>query len=245
MNTKSSVEQIRARFDADVERFSNLETGQTAMVDSPLCMELVTAASLAVTPNPKDLLDIGCGAGNYTLKLLEWLKIPRTLNCTLIDLSKPMLDRAVQRITPHTKGRVVPLQGDMREIPLADGSFDIVLAASTLHHLRTDEEWQAMFGKIYRSLRPGGSFWVFDLIQHNNAGVEELLMQRYGDYLSSLKGGGPGGRSYRDHVFNYIAEEDTPRPVTYQIDVMRQVGFVDPDILHKSVMGAAFGARKG
>src|SRR5689334_2901968 len=67
---KSTVEQIRARFDGEVERFSNLETGQTAAVDSPLCMELVARAATAVTPGARDVLDIGCGAGNYTLKLL-------------------------------------------------------------------------------------------------------------------------------------------------------------------------------
>jgi hypothetical protein len=33
--TKSTVDQIRQRFDADVERFSNFETGQSA--NSRLC----------------------------------------------------------------------------------------------------------------------------------------------------------------------------------------------------------------
>src|SRR5687767_3928615 len=33
---KSTVEEIRQRFDADVERFSTLETGQSATVDAPL-----------------------------------------------------------------------------------------------------------------------------------------------------------------------------------------------------------------
>lgn len=32
---KSTVEEIRQRFDADVERFSNLETGQSATVGAP------------------------------------------------------------------------------------------------------------------------------------------------------------------------------------------------------------------
>jgi tRNA (cmo5U34)-methyltransferase len=33
---KSSVDEIRRRFDADVERFSNLDTGQSSTVDAPL-----------------------------------------------------------------------------------------------------------------------------------------------------------------------------------------------------------------
>src|SRR3954469_17142460 len=68
---KSTVEEIRRRFDADVERFSNLETGQSATVDAPLAMGLVAEAAAATTPHARHVLDVGCVAGNYTLKLLE------------------------------------------------------------------------------------------------------------------------------------------------------------------------------
>jgi hypothetical protein len=53
---KSTVEEIRRRFDADVERFSNLEIGQSAMVDSPLSMELVAQAASATTPHDRHVL---------------------------------------------------------------------------------------------------------------------------------------------------------------------------------------------
>ena len=69
---KSTVNEIRQRFDADVERFSNLETGQSATVDAPLAMALVAHAA-ATTPQARHVLGVGCGAGNYTLKLLERL----------------------------------------------------------------------------------------------------------------------------------------------------------------------------
>src|ERR1700759_3291987 len=97
--TKSTVDQIRKRFDADVERFSNLETGQSATIDAPLVLSLITSAAARVTPHARDILDIGCGAGNYTLKLLGELP---NLNVTLIDLSQPMLDRAHARIHAAT-----------------------------------------------------------------------------------------------------------------------------------------------
>ena len=47
---KSTVEQIRARFDNDVERFSNLETGQSATIDAPLVLELISQAATATNP---------------------------------------------------------------------------------------------------------------------------------------------------------------------------------------------------
>ena len=43
---KSTIDEIRARFDADVERFSNLATGQISTVDAPLAMELISCAVL-------------------------------------------------------------------------------------------------------------------------------------------------------------------------------------------------------
>jgi tRNA (cmo5U34)-methyltransferase len=81
---KSTVDEIRQRFDADVERFSNLETGQSATVDAPLAMALVAEAAAATTPHALHALDVVCGAGNYTLKLLE--RLPN-LDVTLIDLT--------------------------------------------------------------------------------------------------------------------------------------------------------------
>src|SRR4051812_39272069 len=122
---KSTVEEIRRRFDADVERFSNLETGQSATVDAPLALELVAEAAAATTPHAHHVLDVGCGAGNYTLKLLE--RLPN-LDATLIDLSRPMLDRAGERVGRATAGRITAIQADIREVTLPDGEYDIVLA---------------------------------------------------------------------------------------------------------------------
>ena len=82
---KSTIEEIKERFDNDVERFSNLDTGQLSTIDAKISLELITEASKRISPNAQNLLDIGCGAGNYSLMMLS--KIPN-LNCTLVDLSK-------------------------------------------------------------------------------------------------------------------------------------------------------------
>jgi tRNA (cmo5U34)-methyltransferase len=234
---KSTVEEIRRRFDADVERFSNLETGQSATVDAPLAMALVAEAAAATTPHARHVLDVGCGAGNYTLKLLEQLP---NLAVTLIDLSQPMLDRARERVGRATAGRITAVRGDIREVTLADEGFDIVLAAAVLHHLRTDREWRDVFTAFHRALRPGGSVWVFDLVESSIPAVQELMRRRYGEYLTRLK-----DEVYRDHVFAYVEKEDTPRPLLFQLDLLRQIGFSQVEVLHKNVCFAAFGAVKG
>ena len=233
---KSTVEEIRQRFDADVERFSNLETGQSATVDAPLAMDLIVQAAAAVTPAAMHVLDIGCGAGNYTLKLLQLLP---DLNVTLVDLSHAMLNRALERIAAVTSANVITLQADIRDLRLGEDRFDIILAAAVFHHLRTDAQWHAVFAKCYTALRPGGSLWISDLIEHPTPAIQALMWQRYGAYLAGLK-----DEAYRDHVFAYIEKEDTPRSLLFQLDLLREVGFPKVEILHKNGCFAAFGAIK-
>lgn len=233
---KSTVDEIRTRFDADVERFSNLETGQSATVDAALAMSLVAEAAAAVTPNATHLLDVGCGAGNYTLKLLQHLPY---LNVTLVDLSRPMLERAVERVSEVAHGKIAAHQADIRELNLPEASHDIILAAAVLHHLRTDDEWLAVFTTFYRTLRPGGSLWIFDMVESSIPAMQPLMRRRYGKYLADFR-----DETYRDHVFAYIAQEDSPRPLMEQLDLLKQVGFATVDVLHKNSCFAAFGAVK-
>jgi tRNA (cmo5U34)-methyltransferase len=221
---KSTVDEIRRRFDADVERFSNLETGQSATIDAPLAMALVAQAAAATTPGARHLLDVRCGAGNYALKLLEHLP---NLDVTLVDLSQPMLDKANERVKQATAGIVNTIQGDVREIKLPAASCDVIVAAAVLHHLRTDPEWRDVFAAFQRALRPGGCVWVFDLVESSTPAVERLMHAKYGEYLTRFK-----DETYRDHVFAYVEKEDTPRPLMFQLDLLRQVGFEQVEILH-------------
>src|SRR5260370_682898 len=149
---KSSVEEIRDRFDRDVDRFSNLETGQTATVDGAMALDLIARSAAAATPAARAMLDIGCGGGNFTLKVLE--RLPN-LDCTLIDLSANMLARASARVATATDGVVSAIQDDVRSVEMADDSFDVIIAAAVLHHLLDEIEWQAPFRKPYTWLGPG------------------------------------------------------------------------------------------
>jgi tRNA (cmo5U34)-methyltransferase len=60
-----------------------------------------------------------------------------------------------------------------------------------------------------------------------------------------LKGGGAEGEKYREHVFAYIEQEDTPRSLGFQLKLLERVGFGGVEVLHKSALFAAFGAVKG
>jgi tRNA (cmo5U34)-methyltransferase len=233
---KSTLLEIQQRFDNDVERFSNLETGQISTVDAALSLELLTQIAASVCPNAKSVLDLGCGAGNFTLKLLDLIP---DLDCTLVDLSSPMLNKAKERITKVSQGKISTIQTDFLNLQLPAETFDIVVTGAAMHHLRTDEEWETVFTKIFKSLKKGGCFWISDLILHDNPAINQLMWKRYADYLEGI-----GGKAYQENVFAYIDKEDTPRSVMYQLDLMKKIGFSTVDVLHKNSCFSVFGGIK-
>lgn len=237
LTDKSTPDAIRQRFDRHVDNFSNLEIGQRTAIDAPLMMELIAQAAVVSTPAIGSVLDIGCGAGNNTLRLRQQLE--NDIDITLVDLSQAMVDRAGARLREANGGRIATIAGDFRHVDLPEESFDVVLAAAVFHHLRDDADWHHAFTKVHRLLRPGGSVWISDLVDHDSLGVHELMWRRYGDYLVALD-----GPAFRDHVFAYIDEEDSPRSVLYQLDLLRAIGFARVELLHKNSCFAAFGAIK-
>jgi tRNA (cmo5U34)-methyltransferase len=236
LHQKSSLQTIRERFDQDVERFSNLDTGQAATIDAPLVLELISNLSAAVVPHAQNLLDIGCGAGNNTIKIV---REKPGLNCDLADLSLPLLERARERLADEQAGTVRIFQGDFRTLELPENHYDLIVAAAVLHHLRDGTDWEQAFAKLHRLLKPGGALFVSDLVIHENETVHETMWNRYGDYLETL-----GGAEYREKVFTYIDEEDTPRSLTYQMELLRRTGFRTIDILHKNSCFGAYVAVK-
>lgn len=233
--SKSTVEEIRARFDADVDRFSNLEVGQQAAMDSVLALELICHGIELANPQTRDVLDVGCGAGNWTVKLLS--RLPK-LNATLLDLSRPMLDRASERVLAAGAASATCVQADVRGASFADASFDAIVAGAVLHHLRGDDEWAATFAALHRWLRPGGSVWIYDLVAADMPAVATLMRDRYADHLESI-----GGVAYREKVFVYSDHEDSPRSVTFQLEQLLAAGF-SVEVLHKNGPFAAIAAFK-
>jgi tRNA (cmo5U34)-methyltransferase len=233
---KSTLEEIRTRFDQDVERFSNLETGQQATIDAPLVLELVAQTCARHLCPQSTVLDLGCGAGNFTLRVLQEVG---KLHCHLVDLSRPMLDRAEQRVRAGGAASVQTYQSDLRELSFPEGSVDCILASAVLHHLRDDEDWTSTFERFNTWLKPGGRIYVSDLAYFDVPDAQELMWDRYGRYLESI-----GGEACRAKVFAYIDKEDSPRSLPYQLDLLKASGFTHYDVLHRnSVFACYFGVK--
>lgn len=233
---KSTPEAIRKNFDQQVERFSNIETGQTTAIDSPLCMELISRSAALLNPEAKRVMDLGCGGGNYAVKVTSFFP---EANCTLIDLSAKMLVKAKERVEQNTSGTVTSVQGDYRDIPLEENAYDVITAGTTLHHLREDQDWELVFTKIYHSLKPGGTFWINDIVIGETAILNQMMLA---GWIGELK------KHHSDEEIEmYMGRyesEDTPQTLSFQLELMKKVGFTETIVLHKHFNFAAFGAIK-
>jgi tRNA (cmo5U34)-methyltransferase len=233
---KSTLEEIRMRFDQDVERFSNLEIGQQATIDAPLVLDLVAQTCARHLRPQSTVIDLGCGAGNFTLRVLQEVG---NLHCHLVDLSQPMLDRAEQRVRAGGASSVQKYQSDLRALSFPEDFADCILAGAVLHHLRDDEDWMSAFRRFHTWLRPGGRIYVSDLAYFDLPDAQELMWARYGRYLESI-----GGEAYRTKVFAYIDKEDSPKSLPYQLDLLKTCGFIQYDILHRNSVFACYFAVK-
>ncbi|MCB2212733.1 class I SAM-dependent methyltransferase [bacterium] len=111
-------------------------------------------------PDALGVVDLACGAGRHS----EILAGEFGWRVTGLDLSMPLLRRAVanQSVAKRTGPRYV--RGDLRNLPFADGTFPLALNVFTsFGYFGDDDEHRQALGEMYRVLRPGGTL-VLDLM---------------------------------------------------------------------------------
>ncbi|HTH97660.1 MAG TPA: metalloregulator ArsR/SmtB family transcription factor [Stellaceae bacterium] len=113
-----------------------------------------------------DLLDIGTGTG----RMLE-IFAPHVAHATGIDMSRDMLAVARAHLERAGLRNCTIRQGDMYALPLAAGSFDLVLLHQVLHFADKPTE---VLAEAARVLRPGGRLAVIDFAPHE---CEQLRSQ--------------------------------------------------------------------
>ncbi len=98
-----------------------------------------------------DLLDVGCGVGNYHPLLAG--EVASLSGC---DLSADCLGQAAAR-NPGVAYR----HYDGGRLPFADGQFDAAVTVCVMHHV-PPAQWPAFVAELRRVVRPGGLAVVFE-----------------------------------------------------------------------------------
>jgi 2-polyprenyl-3-methyl-5-hydroxy-6-metoxy-1,4-benzoquinol methylase len=119
-----------------------------------LTRELTTDTAMLerlVEPHGKDVLDVGCGGGSLARALSA-----HGAHVIGVEISEEQLAPAIAR---DGGSGACYLVGRAQELPLNDGSVDVVLFMRALHHVPPADLTLAL-REARRVLRPGGAVYV-------------------------------------------------------------------------------------
>ena len=174
---------------------ADFSAGDGAVVERLAALASASGADLDTSPGAL-VVDLGCGPGNISLRLLERFRSARVVG---IDGSATMLQLAEQRrrsLSPAAADRLRFEQHTLPSPGLADptlaGRCQAVVSNSLLHHLHRPEVlWEA----AVQLAAPGALIYLRDLRRPQDATSAEALLERHlpqaaavlrRDYLASL-----------------------------------------------------------
>ncbi|MBM3271611.1 MAG: class I SAM-dependent methyltransferase [Candidatus Sericytochromatia bacterium] len=113
------------------------------------------------------ILDLGCGRGAVLLMAAQhlttgravgvdlWRTVDQSGNSAEVTRRNAVAEGVADRVELHT--------GDMRALPLEDGSFDLVLSSLAVHNISGRAGREQAISEAVRVLRPGGRLVIVDV----------------------------------------------------------------------------------
>lgn len=119
---------------------------------------------------PAVILDYGCGGGWMTRYVRD--QFPRAA-VTGVDASSKSIAYAREHY-PDIEFTCV----QSAELPFTEGTFDLALASGVIHHLPVAERRTCLDG-VFRVIKPGGWFVMFEMNPFNPASVYVFKRSRF------------------------------------------------------------------
>ena len=182
---------------------------------------------------PLRILDLGCGTGNLTLRVLETFQEAEVV---ALDLSAEILDVCRRQCGTD---RVSYLQQDFHSLDLPDAECDLVVSSIAIHHV-DDPAKQRLFNDVYASLHPDGVFTFVDQFRGETPGIYRQHMKVWKQFADS-KGIPP---EEWEMWMEHQQQHDYHATLGQQIEWLRQTGFQQVDCLWKHVLWTLLTARK-
>lgn len=112
-------------------------------------------------------LDMGCGRGAVLTAVARrlttgrvtgvdiWSTKDQSGNARSVALRNALLEGVSERVQIET--------ADMRALPFADATFDLVVSSLAIHNIRSNAERKRAIAEAFRVIKPGGTIVIADI----------------------------------------------------------------------------------
>jgi ubiquinone/menaquinone biosynthesis C-methylase UbiE len=166
------------RFDSDEVFDEDYLYFYVPRLDETTDADVATITRLLDLDARADVLDLACGHGRIANRLAARGMRVAGLDATPLFLDEARRDAAARGV------EVEYVQGDMRELPWEDDSFDCVLSWFTSFGYFGDEHNRRVLGEVRRVLRPGGMVMLElnNLVELLPRWLPSVVVERDGDF---------------------------------------------------------------
>ncbi len=198
--------------------------------------ELTTRLLESLPPSSANVLELGCGTGNVSLRLVDALPGARF---TFVDAAPEMVDvvRArVESVAPELAARSRFVVARFESLPAQTAAYDLVVASLSLHHVA---ELAPVYGWIGRSLRQGGELRNADGIRAGSPAEHARNLARWESFWQ--------GRLSEDEIASvkeHITQHDHYETLADHWRMQADAGLGDSDCLWRDGVFALLSARR-
>ncbi len=225
---------------------TDFDSGIRALI--PHYDEMLNVIVQAVPADTRQILELGCGTGELTVKILQ--RCPAA-HVYAVDYSSRMLQFAQHKMERlGFAERVSWIEADfgnwaehglMKEIEVP---LDACISSLAIHHL-SDELKLKLFQQLHHSLRQGGCFWNADPVLSAPESLRAVYEEARTDWLqkqtitpeeirAKMNRGISHGHSSHDHLAT----------LSMHLDFLSKALFSPVDVLWKYYGFAVFGGYK-
>ncbi|MFT7158521.1 MAG: demethylmenaquinone methyltransferase/2-methoxy-6-polyprenyl-1,4-benzoquinol methylase [Parvicella sp.] len=220
---KGKKEQVADMFDNISARYDFLNHFLSLGIDK---LWRKKAIKLLKKTEPKDILDIATGTGDFAI---ESLKLDPT-SVTGVDISNGMLEKGKEKMLKKGHDKIITLQyGDSENLPFDDASFDAITVG---FGVRNFENLEKGLSEMKRVLRPGGVLSVLEFSKPKKFPIKQSF-KFYSKYIIPTIG---KTISKDKAAYTYLPESVEAFPEGQEfLDIMTKVGY--EEVTSKQVSG--------
>lgn len=199
--------------------------------------EMIDRLMSHLPPSPSRILELGCGTGNLTLRLLH--QYPEAKVVT-VDAAPEMTALTAARAAERgvDRPRLETITARFEDLSFAPASFDLITSCMSLHHVKNK---LPLYQGIGRWLSPGCWFCLADQLL---GATPEILDVFWKGWLNFCRQPGNCSEAEIKSLEDHAAAHDHYEPLTSHLRMLTESGFETMDCVWRNYMYTVLVARR-